>query len=104
VDGIDHVDLVVSAMERSLPFYRELLAPLGYTDEGAIHGERGELVDERAEWLRAGRRDRERAGRVRLHARLARPLLLRSRRDPARDRYSASNQSNVRVTAFFQYL
>jgi catechol 2,3-dioxygenase-like lactoylglutathione lyase family enzyme len=44
VEGIDHIDLVVSSMERSLTFYRELLAPLGYTEEGAIHGERGEVV------------------------------------------------------------
>jgi hypothetical protein len=27
----DHVDLVVSSIERSLPFYRELLEPLGVT-------------------------------------------------------------------------
>jgi catechol 2,3-dioxygenase-like lactoylglutathione lyase family enzyme len=42
--GIDHIDLVVSSMESSLPFYRELLAPLGYTREGSIRGERGEVV------------------------------------------------------------
>ena len=28
--GIHHVDLVVSSIERSLPFYRELLGPLGW--------------------------------------------------------------------------
>ena len=28
--GVQHIDLVVSSIERSLPFYRELLAPLGY--------------------------------------------------------------------------
>jgi glyoxylase I family protein len=42
--GIHHLDLVVSEMERSLPFYRDLLAPLGYTREGGIAGERGEPV------------------------------------------------------------
>jgi glyoxylase I family protein len=31
-------------MERSLPFYRALLARLGATDEGSIVGERGEVV------------------------------------------------------------
>jgi glyoxylase I family protein len=31
-------------MERSLPFYRELLAHLGAVDEGSIRGERGEVV------------------------------------------------------------
>jgi glyoxylase I family protein len=42
--GIHHLDLVVSEMERSLPFFRDLLAPLGYTREGGIEGERGEPV------------------------------------------------------------
>jgi catechol 2,3-dioxygenase-like lactoylglutathione lyase family enzyme len=42
--GIAHFDLVVSSLERSLPFYRELLAPLGYTDIDEIVGERGETV------------------------------------------------------------
>jgi catechol 2,3-dioxygenase-like lactoylglutathione lyase family enzyme len=42
--GIHHLDLVVSEMERSLPFYRDLLAPLGDTQEGGIEGERGEPV------------------------------------------------------------
>jgi glyoxylase I family protein len=41
---IDHVDLVVSDLERSLAFYRGLLAPLGYTRESPITGERGERV------------------------------------------------------------
>jgi glyoxylase I family protein len=41
---IDHVDLVVSDLERSLAFYRGLLAPLGYTRENPITGERGERV------------------------------------------------------------
>jgi len=42
--GIHHLDLVVSSLERSLLFYRELLAPLGYTRVGDIVGERGETV------------------------------------------------------------
>jgi glyoxylase I family protein len=41
---IDHVDLVVRDLERSLAFYRGLLAPLGYTRESPITGERGERV------------------------------------------------------------
>ncbi|MDQ3572468.1 MAG: VOC family protein [Actinomycetota bacterium] len=42
--GVDHFDLVVSSLERSLPVYREMLAPLGYVDEAEIVGERGERV------------------------------------------------------------
>lgn len=42
--GVDHFDLVVSSLSRSLPLYRELLAPLGYTDASEIVGERGERV------------------------------------------------------------
>ena len=42
--GIHHVDLVVSSLERSLPFYRELLEPLGYTRAGEVVGERGETI------------------------------------------------------------
>ena len=41
---IDHLDLVVTDFERSLRFYRGLLAPLGYVQEGPIVGERGEHV------------------------------------------------------------
>jgi glyoxylase I family protein len=41
---VHHIDLVVSSMERSLPFYRDLLRPLGYVREGPIRGERGEVV------------------------------------------------------------
>jgi glyoxylase I family protein len=39
-----HVDIVVSSLERSLPLYRELLEPLGYTHSAEIRGERGETV------------------------------------------------------------
>jgi len=39
-----HVDIVVSSFERSLPFYRELLRPLGYTEAYEAEGERGEPI------------------------------------------------------------
>ena len=42
--GLNHVDLVVSSLERSLPFYRELLAPLGYHRISEVEGERGETI------------------------------------------------------------
>ena len=42
--GIHHLDLVVSSLERSLPLYRALLAPLGYTEAHPIVGEQGEEV------------------------------------------------------------
>jgi glyoxylase I family protein len=42
--GIHHLDLVVSSLERSVSFYRELLEPLGYSRVGGIVGERGEPV------------------------------------------------------------
>ncbi|MBA3433328.1 MAG: VOC family protein [Actinobacteria bacterium] len=42
--GMHHVDIVVSSLERSLPLYRDLLRPLGYTRAGEIVGERGESV------------------------------------------------------------
>ena len=41
---IDHLDLVVTSLERSLDFYRGLLGPLGYGREGEIEGERGETI------------------------------------------------------------
>jgi glyoxylase I family protein len=39
-----HVDIVVSSLERSLPFYRDLPQPLGYTEADAAEGERGEII------------------------------------------------------------
>ena len=48
-NGVHHVDLVVSSIERSLPFYRELLAPLGFHRIGEVEGERGETI-----WYFAG--------------------------------------------------
>jgi catechol 2,3-dioxygenase-like lactoylglutathione lyase family enzyme len=42
--GIHHIDLVVSSIERSLPFYRELLGPLGWHGIGEVEGERGETI------------------------------------------------------------
>jgi glyoxylase I family protein len=44
VEGIDHLDLVVTDLDRSLAFYRGLLVPLGYESESHITGERGEPV------------------------------------------------------------
>lgn len=44
VKGVDHLDLVVTDLERSLAFYRELLDPLGFTRASEIEGERGERV------------------------------------------------------------
>lgn len=42
--GVDHFDLVVSDLDRSLNFYRQLLEPLGYVRASEIVGERGERV------------------------------------------------------------
>ncbi len=39
--ALDHLDLVVTSLERSVPFYQELL---GFTRRGEIVGERGERV------------------------------------------------------------
>jgi catechol 2,3-dioxygenase-like lactoylglutathione lyase family enzyme len=44
VSPIDHLDLVVTSLERSLAFYRGLLEPLGYVRVSEIAGERGERV------------------------------------------------------------
>jgi catechol 2,3-dioxygenase-like lactoylglutathione lyase family enzyme len=41
---VDHVDLVVSSIDRSLPFYRDLLAPLGWVSMVQEEGERGETI------------------------------------------------------------
>lgn len=41
---VDHVDLVVSSIDRSLPFYRGLLAPLGWAGVVEQEGERGETI------------------------------------------------------------
>jgi glyoxylase I family protein len=42
--GVHHVDLVVSSIERSLPFYTQLLAPLGYHRVSEVEGEQGETI------------------------------------------------------------
>src|SRR5439155_27347123 len=42
--GVHHVDLVVSSIERSLPFYRDLLGPLGFHRISEVEGERGETI------------------------------------------------------------
>jgi catechol 2,3-dioxygenase-like lactoylglutathione lyase family enzyme len=44
VSAIDHLDLVVTSLERSLAFYQGLLQPLGYVRLSEIAGERGERV------------------------------------------------------------
>ena len=42
--GVHHVDLVVSSIQRSLPFYRDLLGPLGWHGLSEVEGERGETI------------------------------------------------------------
>ena len=42
--SLAHVDLVVGSLERSLPFYRGLLGPVGFDEASEIEGERGERV------------------------------------------------------------
>ena len=42
--GVHHVDLVVSSILRSLPFYRALLEPLGWHRVVEVEGERGETI------------------------------------------------------------
>jgi glyoxylase I family protein len=42
--ALHHVDLVVSSIERSLPFYRDLLGPLGWHGISEVEGERGETI------------------------------------------------------------
>jgi catechol 2,3-dioxygenase-like lactoylglutathione lyase family enzyme len=44
VQTIDHLDLVVTDLQRSLAFYAGLLRPLGYVRQSEIAGERGERV------------------------------------------------------------
>jgi glyoxylase I family protein len=44
LEAIDHVDLVVSSLARSLPFYEAVLRFLGYVEVGEIVGEQGERV------------------------------------------------------------
>jgi glyoxylase I family protein len=41
---ISHVDLVVSSIERSLPFYRSLLEPLGWSGLREVRCEQGETI------------------------------------------------------------
>jgi glyoxylase I family protein len=48
--GVHHVDLVVSSIERSLPFYTQLLGPLGFHRISEVEGERGETI-----WYLGGR-------------------------------------------------
>jgi hypothetical protein len=39
MEAIDHVDLVISSLARSLPLYDSLLRVLGYVEVGDIVGE-----------------------------------------------------------------
>jgi glyoxylase I family protein len=41
---ISHVDLVVSSIARSLPFYRGLLEPIGWSALREVRGEQGETI------------------------------------------------------------
>jgi glyoxylase I family protein len=41
---LGHVDLVVTSLERSLPFYRRLMDALGGLEESEVEGERGETI------------------------------------------------------------
>ena len=41
---LHHLDLVVSSVEESLAFYRDLLGPLGWTGLHEATGERGERI------------------------------------------------------------
>jgi catechol 2,3-dioxygenase-like lactoylglutathione lyase family enzyme len=41
---LSHVDLVVGSIERSVPFYRDLLEPIGWTGLRQVRGEQGETV------------------------------------------------------------
>jgi catechol 2,3-dioxygenase-like lactoylglutathione lyase family enzyme len=44
LSSIRHIDIVVSSLDTSLKFYRELLGPLGWKQENEIEGERGERL------------------------------------------------------------
>jgi glyoxylase I family protein len=44
VSLLQHVDLVVTSLERSLPFYRGLMEQLGGLAESEVEGERGETI------------------------------------------------------------
>ena len=52
--GVHHVDLVVSSILRSLPFYRELLEPLGWHRVGEVEGERGDWLRDRGVEIESG--------------------------------------------------
>jgi glyoxylase I family protein len=62
ISTIHHLDLVVTSLERSLPFYQQLL---GWTESGEIVGERGERVvyvwppNRDAEWASIGLREKQ---------------------------------------------
>jgi glyoxylase I family protein len=60
--GVDHFDLVVSSLDRSLPLYRELLEPLGYTRAGEILSGSGIVPFSLREAQADGAHDRYRIG------------------------------------------
>jgi hypothetical protein len=41
---LDHLDHVVSSLERSVPFYRRLFGPLDWGCADEVEGERGETI------------------------------------------------------------
>lgn len=51
---VDHLDLVVSSLDRSLPFYRELLRSLGWRWVHEVEGERGETIHYLFPWDGSG--------------------------------------------------
>ena len=62
---MDHLDVVVSSVERSLPFYRELLTPLGVEYVQEEPGERGETIhylSGKGLWGAIGLRERQSDG------------------------------------------
>ena len=42
--ALDHIDIVVRSLERSLPFYRDLVGPLGWRWSRLVVGEQGETI------------------------------------------------------------
>src|SRR5690349_9480531 len=42
--SLDHIDIVVGSLDTSLPFYTELLKPLGWRYQRDVPGERGETI------------------------------------------------------------
>jgi glyoxylase I family protein len=88
--SLHHVDLVVSSIERSLPFYRDLLGPLGWHGLQEVEGERGETISyltgpacaiglRQAQSERGGRYDRYAVGLHHLAIRVASRMIVNER-------------------------